>query len=145
MASLLCSECIVKNGRKPCPICRTCSPRFFNDNKCKSTRPRNSNFFSCLVYSMPDRREIKQLQVRCANSEKGCQWIGTVGTLDDHLASCQFALVPCPNKCGKNKGAGAFLLIRKKLDELLKTKCPRRTYKCPCCGEKGTLASIKQD
>ena len=91
---------------------------------------------------MIGRREIKQLQVRCANTVRGCQWTGTVGTLDDHLASCQFALVPCPNNCEEDKGAGELLLIRKQLDEHLQTKCPRR---CPHCGEKGTFASITED
>ena len=83
--------------------------------------------------------------MRCANSERGCQWTGTVGTLDDHIASCQFALVPCPNKCEEDKDAGELLFIRKYLDQHLKTKCPKRTYECPHCGEKGTFASITED
>ena len=94
---------------------------------------------------LPGRREIKAIQVRCANSERGCQWTGTVGTLDDHIASCQFALVTCPNKCEEDKGAGELLLIRKRLDQHLKTKCPKRAYKCPHCGEKGTFACITED
>ena len=28
---LFCSECIEKNGRKPCPNCRTVNPRYFKD------------------------------------------------------------------------------------------------------------------
>ena len=83
--------------------------------------------------------------MRCANSERGCQWTGTIGTLDDHVTSCQFALVPCPNKCEENKGAGELLLIRKHLEQHLKTKCPKRAYECPHCGEKGTFASITED
>ena len=83
--------------------------------------------------------------MRCANTERGCQWTGTVGTLDGHITSCQFALVPCPNKCGEDKGAGELLLIRKHLDEHIKTKCLKRAYECPHCGEKGTFASITED
>ena len=85
------------------------------------------------------------MPVICGKSESGCQWTGTVGTLDDHIASCQFALVPCPNKCGEDKGAGELLLIRKHLDQHLKTKCPKRAYECPHCREKGTFASITED
>ena len=96
------------------------------------------------MFLLSGRREINALQVRCANSES-CQWTGTVGTLDDHIASCQFALVPCPNKCEEDKGVGEFLLIRKHLDQHLKTKCPKRAYVCPHCGEKGTFASIIED
>ena len=97
------------------------------------------------MYLLSGWREISALQVRCANSERGCQWTGTVGTLDDHIASCQFALVPCPNKCEEDKGAGELLLIRKHLDQHLKTKCPKRAYECPHCGEKGTFVSITED
>ena len=94
---------------------------------------------------MTGRREIKQLQVRCVNFERGCQWTGTVCILDDHIASCQFVLVPCPNKCEEDKGTGKLLLIRKHLDQHLNTKCPKRAYKCPYCGEKGTFARIAGD
>ena len=90
------------------------------------------------------QREINNLQVRCANTERGCQWTGTVGTLDSHIASCQFSLVPCPNRCEEDKGAGKLLLIRKHLDQHLNTKCLKRAYECPHCGEKGTFASIKE-
>ena len=68
-----------------------------------------------------------------------------MGTLEDHTASCQFALVPCPNKCAKDKGAGKLLLIRKHLEEHLKTKCPNRAHKCSHCGKKGTFTSITED
>ena len=94
---------------------------------------------------MSGRREIKQLQVRCVNIERGCQWTGTVGTFDDHIAFCQFVLVPCPNNCAEGKGTGKLLLIRKHLDQHLNTKCPKRAYKCPHCGEKGTFARIAGD
>ena len=96
-------------------------------------------------FLIPGRRDIEEVQVRCANTERGCQWTGTVGTLEDHAASCQFALVPCPNKCEEDEGTGELLLIRKHLDQHLKTKCPKRAYKCQHCGEKGTFASITED
>ena len=35
--------------------------------------------------------------------------------------------------------------MRKDLDYHLKTKCPKRKYKCQHCGEKGTYASITED
>ena len=83
--------------------------------------------------------------MRCVHSERGCQWTATVGTLENHLSSCQFVLVPCPNKCEEDKGAGDLTVIRKHLDQHLNTKCPKRAYECPHCGEKGTFASITED
>ena len=77
--------------------------------------------------------------------ERDCRWTGTIGTLDNHIATCQFAVVPCPNKCEDDKGAGELHLMRKDLDDHLKTKCPKRAYECYYCGEKGTYASITED
>ena len=66
---------------------------------------------------MSGRTEIKQLQVGCANSERGSQLTGTVSTisLNDHIAYCQFVLVPYPNKCEEDKGAEKLILIKKHL------------------------------
>ena len=83
--------------------------------------------------------------MRCVSMERDCRWTGTIGTLDKHVATCQFALVPCPNKCEDNKGAGELHLMRKDLDDHLKTKCPKRNYECQHCGEKGTYASITEE
>ena len=80
--------------------------------------------------------------MRCVSMERGCQWTGTIGTLDKHIATCQFA---CPNKCEDDKGAGELHLMRKDLGDHLKTKCPKRAYECQHCGEKGTYASITED
>ena len=32
------------------------------------------------------KREIKALDVKCSNMERGCEWVGTVGTL--HGETC---------------------------------------------------------
>ena len=98
-----------------------------------------------MIKNYVGEREIKALGVRCVNMERGCRWTGTIGTLDNHIATCQFALVPCPNKCEDDKGAGELQLMRKDLDDHLKTKCPKRKYECQHCGEKGTYASITED
>ena len=83
--------------------------------------------------------------MRCGSTERGCRWTGTIGTLDNHIATCQFALVPCPNKCEDDKGAGQLHFMRKDLDNHLKTKCPNRAYECQYCGEMGTIAGISEE
>ena len=85
------------------------------------------------------------MKVKCDYMERGCRWTGTIGTLDNHIATCQFALVPCPNKCEDDKGAGELQLMRKDKDDHLKTKCPKRACECQHCGENGTYASITED
>ena len=142
---LFCTKCIAKNGRRPCPNCRTDNPKYFRDTKSRLLLTLLKVVEVIINCNLSGRRDIDALQVICAKSERGCQWTGTVGTLDDHIASCQFALVPCPNKCEEDEGAGELLLIRKHLDDHVKTKCPKRAYECPHCGEKGTFVSITED
>ena len=81
--------------------------------------------------------------MRCENVGRGCYWEGSVGKLDDHVTKCEFTLVPCPNKCEVE--GDDLQLIRKVLDDHLKTKCPNRDYECKDCGEKGTYASITEE
>ena len=134
---LFCSECIKQYGRNPCPNCRVKKPKFFKDVRSKLFKLL---YRVCNLYNfISGRRDIDEVQVRCTNTERGCRWTGTVSTLDGHIASCQFALIPCPNKCGKNT------LTRLYLDQHLKIECLKRAHKCPHCGEKGTFSGITED
>ena len=81
--------------------------------------------------------------MRCDNVGRGCYWEGSVEALDDHVTKCEFNLVSCPNKCEVE--GDDLQLIRKVLDDHLKTKCPNRDYECEHCGEKGTYASITEE
>ena len=89
------------------------------------------------------KREIKSLRVKCNNIERNCQWEGTVGTLEAHVDTCSFALVPCTNKC-KDHNDDIIHFMRKSLNKHLKNDCPNRDHKCEYCGEKGTYAHITQ-
>ena len=82
--------------------------------------------------------------MKCSNLERGCERVGTVGTLEEHLATCGFTLVPCPKQCKDNNEAKHFL--RKDLVRHLKNDCPNRHYECKSrkCREKGTYAYITE-
>ncbi len=87
-------------------------------------------------------KEIKELGVRCTSRERGCPWTGTIGTLDTHLATCEYLLVTCPNKCEDDQYDGQTQLMRKDLEEHVQSRCLKRAFDCPHCGEKGIYASI---
>ena len=71
--------------------------------------------------------------MRCNNVERGCDWEGSVGTLEDHVTKCDFTLVPCPNGCEES---GLMLhLLRKELEEHISSQCPKREYQCRDCGQ----------
>ena len=98
----------IQRDKKPCPICK---------------KPN--------LMTMPDkffRRKVHELKVRCSHKEGGCEWVGDLGSYDDHVKkcpkrpwSCEFCdfestydiviehlqncvkrPIPCPNDCEIN-------------------------------------------
>ena len=65
--------------------------------------------------------------MRCDNVERGCDWEGMVGTLEDHVTRCGFTLVRCPNGCN-------LCLLQKDLFIHLPLQCLEREYICKECG-----------
>ena len=76
--------------------------------------------------------------MKCDNVERGCEKEETLGTLEEHVAVCQFTPVPCPKQCK------IVLLLRKDLDNHINNECPNRDCECEYCGENGTYANITQ-
>ena len=91
---------------------------------------------TCIIYThiyhnTTGERHILSLKARCDNTPSGCEWAGGLCSLDEHLASCDFTLLPCPNEC-HNKSK-VVRLLRKYMEKYTKEECPRRQYKCPHC------------
>ena len=80
-------------------------------------------------------RDILSLKTLCDNSSNGCNWIGELHYLNEHLASCGFTLLPCPNKCTKDDKV--VQLLCKDTEKHTKEECPKRQYECPHCQEAG--------
>ena len=78
-------------------------------------------------------REIRELQVFCANKEKGCEWQGELNDINNHLGNskgCQFEEVKCSNECGK-------MIEHRYLTNHVETECPRRKVNCHYCHDTG--------
>ena len=83
-------------------------------------------------------RDIKSLKTKCDNATNGCQWTGELGSIEEHLATCDYALLPCPNECTDiNAGDKILKVLRKDMEKHLSEDCPRREYVCPYCKESG--------
>ena len=78
---------------------------------------------------------MKSLRVRCDNLDNGCQWVDELRSLQEHLLTCGYALLPCTNQC-KN-GTIPVKVLRKDLADHLTNKCPRRQFPCQHCNENG--------
>ena len=96
---------------------------------------RYIKFSSCI-----GEQEIKSLKVMCSNTENGCGWVGELRSLDDHLTTCEYELLRCTNECMENNDE--VKILRYKLEQHLKGKCPNRQYQCPHCEATGRYCDI---
>ena len=74
----LSQETVTRLQEERCPICKT--PKF-------GTLP--DKFF---------KRRVSELKLYCPNKSLGCEWVGELGDLDQHLKpedGCQYAVVTC--------------------------------------------------
>ena len=101
----------------PCPICKKTPLRTTDDVSFK--------------------REVRQLKVRCSNKSAGCEWMGELGELDNHLkpgsveGPCHFVDVECPLQCGQR-------VKRRDLNEHKSNHCIKRPFSCEFCDYKAT-------
>jgi len=95
-----------------CPNCRHTPLQYYDDKRTE--------------------RMVKGLTVTCSNHKAGCDWTGELRNLSDHLnssstSSCQFQVVPCPNRCGESS------ILRSLLQDHIKEKCSHRKVQCVYC------------
>uniref|UniRef100_T1JE02 Uncharacterized protein n=1 Tax=Strigamia maritima TaxID=126957 RepID=T1JE02_STRMM len=106
-----CKPCILtwlRKGRNNCPA----------DNEIIT----EDNLFLDIIA----KREISALLVRCPNKENGCSSVIEIGKVDQHLTSCPFALIKCPNECGVS-------ILNRDLESHMLDDCLRRMIKCKLC------------
>ena len=113
-----CKSCIepIKVEGKPCPLCVV-------------------EFGTCI----PDKRlqrTLNDLTVYCTNNEGGCEWVGRLSELTQHLnlelseghgrlSGCQFASIGCTH-CGES-------MQRQDVKDHENDRCPRRPCTCEYC------------
>jgi len=74
--------------------------------------------------------------------DRGCQWEGTVSSVDDHMIKCEFSRVCCPNKCEGNDTLTGTAIMKKNLQQHLLSDCPKRSTLCSLCGQTGEYQYI---
>ena len=108
-------------GGKPCPLCKEMPLRTTDDR-----------FF---------KRKVRQLKVRCSNKSAGCEWVGELGELDNHLkpgsveGPCHFVDVECPLRCGRR-------VKRHHLDQHKSNECAKQPFSCKYCDYKSTHEKV---
>ena len=113
-----CRTCIepIKSDNKPCPLC-------------------NVQFTTC-IHDKRLQRTLNELQVYCCHKVAGCEWVGELGSLPQHLnvkpqdegdrlSGCQLTSMTCAF-CSDD-------IQRMDLKEHEENKCSKRPYSCEYC------------
>ena len=117
-------------------FCQVCISRILTDNKpcpcCKE------NSFTTLL-DKKQKRKVLSLTVYCKQKNKGCQWVGGLRELENHLCeNCQFVEVNCPHNCG-------LAIQRQLLAKHQTNDCPERLCSCQYCHLEGTYKEIQDN
>ena len=117
-------------------FCQVCISRILTDNKpcpcCKE------NSFTTLL-DKKQKRKVLSLKVYCKKNVEGCQWVGGLGELENHLCeNCQFVKVNCPNNCGQ-------AIQRRLLAKHQANDCLNLPYSCQYCQLKATYKEIQDN
>ena len=86
----------------------------------------------CNIIIPSGDRNIMELKVKCDNADNGCEWIGELHSLDQHLSDCDYTFLSCPNECQDGDK-----ILCKDMEKHKTEECPRRQYACPYCEESG--------
>ena len=116
-------------------FCRTCIGRI--KTKGKSCPLCNATEISAM-HNKGLERSLKEFEVRCTHAVSGCEWVGKLGLLDNHLnlnpdiekqlEGCSFVEIACNHRCGE-------VFSRRMLANHQGEECPKRPYSCDYCRE----------
>ena len=133
---LLCSACtdpLTEPYLTDCGhhICHTCRGRLLACGKPECPKCCEQDVLTDARLNKHLQRQVNSLKVRCQHHEVGCQWVGELRYLQEHLdpvmRKCGFILLACPLDCGERIRSCAMK------DHIL-SDCSKRFYLCEHCG-----------
>lgn len=118
----------------------TCCGRLFckfclaERKKTTSECPQCHEPVHCFYDRASDAR-IKQFSVHCSKSDEGCEWVGQLRDLEEHLEGCDFSSSSCPKGCGE-------AVLKSRLEDHVQFECPLRMHKCSYCDHSAPYREI---
>ena len=115
---------LLKREGKPCPMCK------------KGQLQTTDDLFF--------KRQVLALKIRCSNKALGCDWVGELGQVEQHLKAgslegeCQYVFVTCPHDCGIQGQ-------RRLLYEHQTKQCMKRPFNCQYCDKRATYENITSE
>ena len=112
-------------------FCYTCRGRLLASGKSECPECREQDALTDARLNKHLQRQVNSLKVRCQHHEVGCQWVGELRYLQEHLdpviRKCGFILLACPLGCGERVRSSAMK------DHIL-SDCCKRSCECEHCG-----------
>ena len=119
---LCCRKCrdrLLDSGKTECPTCR--EPNMLND-------ARSEKYL---------QRVVKSLKVRCSDYKEGCEWVGELRDLHDHLDPAKGRCgIACPFDCSKY---GRRIEMKEH-----SRHCHKRMISCENCGYYNTFTIVTE-
>ena len=133
----ICVEPLIQPFLTDCGhyLCYTCRGRLLASGKNQCPECREPNGAKDARLNKHLQRQVNSLKVCCQHQEVGCQWVGELMYLKEHLdpllrtrlRRCGFILLVCPLGCGERVRSSA-------IEEHIKSYCSKRSYVCKHCG-----------
>ena len=127
-------------GQSFCSCCleRYRQSKVINHSSCPYCRDKN-------FQTVPDKRTgrcVLNLKVFCPHKYQGCEWIGELRSMEDHMnkksnnnIGCPFTELQCSNGCG-------VVMQRRLVEGHLKSECELREVNCEYCNTRGSYQWI---
>ena len=129
----ICVEPLIQPFLTDCGhyLCYTCRGRLLASGKDECPECREPSGAKDARLNKHLQRQVNSLKVRCQHHEVGCQWVGELMYLKEHLdpllRKCGFILLVCPLGCGERVRSSA-------MEEHIRSYCSKRSYACEHCG-----------
>ena len=75
------------------------------------------------------KHEIRSLMAVCDNNDNGCQWSNELRFLEEHVANCDYLMVPCPRLC-ISEDRSPTVVFRRDLESHVTSQCSKREVIC---------------
>ena len=129
----VCTEALTEPYLTDCGhhFCYTCCRRLLASGKSECPLCRKQDVLTDARLDDQLQRQVNCLKVRCQHHEVGCQWVGELRYLQEHLDTvirkCGFILLACSLGCGERVRSSAMK------DHIL-SDCSKRSCECEHCG-----------
>ena len=118
-------------------LCRRCRDRLLDSNKTECPTCRKPFMLSNARCDSYLQRVVKDLKVYCSVYKEGCDWVGELRDLHDHLDPAKGGCgIACPFRCGK---------YARRIEMREHTRqCHKRMISCENCGYYNTFTIVTE-